>query len=121
MPRRRRDPDAAPIDGDYTDDQVLNKEKGFTYKWLSVDDVPRFKAMGYVREERGAEGARPAFDRGNDGDAGYSVGSLMLYKAPDGVAAKWEQRALKEAADRMNTIRRQARATGGNFTSQLQR
>lgn len=121
MPRKRRDPDAAPIDGDYADDQVLNKEKGFTYRWLSVDDVPRFKQMGYVREERGADGARPAFDRGNDGDAGYSVGSLTLYKAPDAVAEKHEQRALKAATDRMSTIRAQAKRSGGAFTSQLVR
>lgn len=121
MPRRRKDPDDAPIDGDYTLDQVLNKEKGMTYRWLSDDDIPRFKAMGYVREERSGESARPAFDSGNEGDAGYHVGQLTLFKAPDAVARQWEQRALADAEDRMTTIRRNAKKSGGGFTSQLQR
>lgn len=68
--RRRKDPGEAPIDGDFTQDQVLNKQKGFTYKWLSAEDIPRFKAYGFTREDRGPDAARPAFDFGSEADAG---------------------------------------------------
>lgn len=121
MPRKRKDPDDAPIDGDYALDKVINKQAGYTYKWLSPDDVPRFKTMGYVREERATDSARPAFDHSHDLDAGYQVGQLTLYKAPDALAAKWDRAALKEAADRMATIRKIAKRSGGEFSTQVQR
>ncbi len=124
MPRRRRkDPDTAPIDGDFSLDQVFNKQKGTTYKWLSPDDIPKFKARGFVREERGPEAAHPAYDFGSEGDAGYQVGSLTLYKAPDEVAERFDRIALSAADARMADIARDVKRgpRGSYLKSQLQR
>lgn len=122
MPRRRKDPVMAPIDGDRSRDRVLNKAPGFTYKWLSADDIPEFKSMGYVREERSTDAARPVFDVGAEtNEAGYRTGSLTLFKAPDAIAQHWERTALEEAEMRMATIRSDAKRQGGKFTSQVQR
>jgi hypothetical protein len=100
-------------------DVVLNKQKGFTYKWLSADDIPRYKAYGYAREERGPESARPAFDLNEGSDApGFQVGSLTLYKAPDAVAQRLDGIAQRKADHNMSTIRAQAKASGGEFTSE---
>lgn len=121
MPRRRKDPDDAPIDGDKAFDRVINKQKGFTYAYLSADDIPRYKAMGYTREERGPDSARPVFDYGADGDAGYTVGQLTLFKAPDEVAKRMERWAQGEADKRMSTVRREAKHSGGYFKSEVLR
>jgi hypothetical protein len=121
MPRKRKDPDEAPIDGDRAFDRVINKKKGYTYKWLSDDDIPRFKAMGYTREERGDDAARPVFDMGGEGDAGYRVGSLTLYAAPDALAQRFDGYAQSEADKRMSTVRREAKRSGGYFKSEVLR
>lgn len=121
MPRRRKDPDEAPIDGDRAWDRVINKQKGTTYKWLSDDDIPVYRSMGFVREERGSDSARPVFDAGSESDAGYHVGSLTLYKAPDEVAQRMDGWAQKAADDRMVNTRRAAKRSGGYFTSETQR
>lgn len=117
--RKRKDPSDAPIDGDYSPDQVLNKQKGYTYKWLSADDIPKFKPIGFVREERGPDSAHPAYDQNeSNGDADYRFGSLTLYKAPDDRANRLDRIAQGMADRRMSTIRSEAKATGGEFTSE---
>lgn len=117
--RRRKDPGEAPVDGDFAQDVVLNKQKGFTYKWLSAEDIPRFKANGYTREERGPDSARPAWDNhSEDGSADFKVGSLTLYKAPDAIAQRLDNIAQRKADQQMSTIRAEARASGGDFTSE---
>lgn len=123
MPRgKRKDPAEAPIDGDYTDDVVLNKQKGYTYKLLSVDDIPRFKQMGYVREERGPDAARPAYDAGAEtGAPDYQVKGLTLYKAPDALAQRADRYAQHRADIRMSEIRDITRASGGEFSTQVQK
>lgn len=121
MPRRRKDPDAAPIDGDRAWDRVLNKQKGYTYGYLSAEDIPVYKSMGWTREERGPDAARPVFDIGDESTAGYHVGSLTLYKAPDALAQAPNKWAQTEADNRIKTIRREAKGTGGRFTSELLR
>lgn len=120
--RRRKDPSEAPIDGDYTPDIVINKTAGYTYKWLSADDIARFKANGYVREERGPDSARPAYDVGAEsGDPDYKFGSLTLYKALNTHADRLDRIAQGVADRRMSTIRSEAKATGGDFTSEQTR
>lgn len=121
MPRRRKDPDEAPIDGDKRLDRLVNKQKGMSYKLLSADDIPYFKSMGFVREERGPDAARPVFDAGSDDDPGYHVGSLTLYKAPDELARRVDGWAQKENDDRMSATRRDVKSAGGRYTSELQR
>lgn len=116
--RKRKDPGEAPIDGDFALDVVLNKQKGYTYKWLSSEDIPRFKANGYTREDRGPDSARPAFDVGaENGAPDFKVGSLTLYKAPDGLAQRLDNIAQKRADLNISTIRALAKKSGGEFTS----
>lgn len=122
MPRKRKDPDESPIDGDYTHDVVLKKQKGWSYKLLSAEDIPYFRAYGFVREDRGPDAAHPAFDIGAQTDqADYTVKGLTLYKAPDAVAQRLERAALAKADRQMSTIRDETRASGGEFTTQIHR
>jgi hypothetical protein len=121
MPRRKRhDPSDAPIDGDYALDQVVNKQKGLTYKLLSDEDIPRFKAMGFSRVERSPDSARPLFDLGSESDPGYKVGSLTLYAAPDEIAERQNKRAEAMNEARIKQIRGQARKSGGKYESQVE-
>lgn len=120
MPRRRKDPGESPIDGDYTKDVVLNKQKGWTYKLLSADDIPDFRMYGFVREERSPDAAHPAYDIGADtGLPDYQVGKLTLYKAPDAIASRLERQSQARADIRMSDIRDIAQASGGHFTTQV--
>lgn len=123
MPRgKRKDPAEAPIDGDYTDDVVLNKQKGFTYKLLSSEDIPRFKQQGFTREDRGPDAAHPVYDAGAEtGTADYQVKGLTLYKAPDAIAHRADRFAQHRADIRMSEIRDIARASGGEFSTQIQK
>lgn len=118
MPRKRKDPDEAPVDGDYSLDVVLNKQKGYTYKLLSEEDIPRFRAYGFTREDRGPDAAHPAFDLGANSDMpDYQVKGLTLYKAPDAIAKRLDSVSQRAADHRMAEIREQARASGGQFTT----
>lgn len=120
--RKRKDPSEAPIDGDWTHDVVLNKQKGRTYKLLSAEDIPVYKAYGFTREERGPESAHPAFDIGADtGTADYQVKGLTLYSAPEAVANRLEKAAQTRADQKMRTIRDLTVASGGEFTTQIHR
>lgn len=119
--RKRKDPGEAPIDGDYTPDIVLNKQSGYTYKWLSADDIPRFKQRGYTVEKRADDSARPAFDSGAEtNEPDFKFGQLTLYKAPTAVAERMDKQAQLIADQRMTQIRSIASASGGEFTSQHQ-
>lgn len=120
--RRRKDPGEAPVDGDYANDVVLNKQKDRAYKWLSADDIPRFKANGFTREERTEDSAHPAYDlNAASGDPEFKVGSLTLYSGPIAAAERLDNIAQRAADRRMGTIRSIAQASGGDFTSQHQR
>jgi hypothetical protein len=120
--RKRKDPDEAPIDGDWTHDVVLNKQKGFAYKLLSPEDILVFKAYGFTREERGPDAAHPVFDIGAETNTpDYTVKGLTLYKAPDAVAARLERSAQARADRNMSTIRGEAIASGGELSTQVHR
>ncbi len=78
--RKRKDPDDAPIDGDYTKDVVLNKDPDKAYALVSIDDLPVMRGRGYLRTERSDDpnATRPAYDVG-DGDGGYQVGGERAF------------------------------------------
>lgn len=85
--RKRKDPDEAPIDGDYRQDHVLNKDPSKAYALVHQDDMPKMAGRGYRRTVRPAEAseretsARPAYDFNTEGD--YVVGGqLVLMEAP---------------------------------------
>lgn len=116
MGRKRKDPDAAPIDGDYTLDQVLNKDtKNFVYALVDPDDMAKYKAYGYVAEMRGPDAAVPAWDGGDATDPGYKVRNLTLMKCPVAKRARIDAVSTRVAADRMVQLKREVESLGGEF------
>ena len=62
MPRKRKDFGEAPVDGDYSRDQVVNKRPGCRYVWALDEDIPEYRARGFKRVERAADAPTPRFD-----------------------------------------------------------
>src|SRR5678816_3208622 len=112
----RKDPDDAPVNGDYERDVVFNKEEGKRYAWLSNNgqdaDVPRFQHKGYVKTERREGGPRPAWDIGSPEESGFSVGGLTLYECDEEVAERYDQSSRKRSDRRLADIKAVARANG---------
>lgn len=114
--RKRKDPDAAPIDGDYTLDQVLGKrDKEFAYALVDPDDMAKYQSMGYVAETRGPDAAKPAWDQGTEGDAGYKVRNLTLMKMPLATRQRIDAMSTNRAAQRMVALKREVESLGGEF------
>jgi len=113
--RKRNDPGDAPIDGDLRRDQVHNKQKGFRYYLLTPEDAIQWRQWGAVKEPRGPESARPAFDLGDESATDYTVGGLTLYKIPEALAAKRENGARADHENRMKVIRRETKRAGGEL------
>jgi hypothetical protein len=119
--KKRHDPEATPINADYSQDVVLNKEAGKRYAWLSNDDVPRFRHRGYAKAERTPEGPTPAWDMGKEGDDGFTVGGLTLYDVPEDHIQRYDARDRLPSEGRMKAIKAAAEATGGYMTQKLER
>jgi hypothetical protein len=115
MPRKRKDPDAAPIDGDYTLDQVLNKDPAFAYALVDPDDMAKYRSYGYVAEMRGPDAAVPAWDGGDATDAGYKVRNLTLMKIPLAKRARIDAVGQRQAEGRMAALKREVENLGGEF------
>ncbi len=118
--KKRHDPEDAPVNGNYTDDHVFNKEPGFAYFWASDDDIDRILNRGGVICQRGVETARPFYDRRKDaGESEIKVKNLTLMKIADDLQARHEQQGLTEAKRRLGALRRQGTAQlgNGNFAS----
>jgi hypothetical protein len=104
--RRRHDPVDVPILGDYTKDQVLNKDPSRAYALVSTDDMAVMVGRGFTRTKRveDGSGARPAFDLGGDGD--YTVnGQLVLMDAPIELAEAHQRASEKRFNDRAKSLR----------------
>ena len=124
-PKKRHDPEAAPVNGDYTKDVVLGRESGKRYAWLTASgidaDVPNFKHRGYRKVERTPDGPRPAWDLGSETDSGFSVGGLELYEVDEDLAKRNDAQALRQSDMRMKAIHEAAKATGGYMTHDMER
>ena len=116
-PRKRKDPDDAPIDGHYKRDLLLNKEPGKRYAILDEkEDAAEFRSRGYRRVERQAEGGvRPLWDTGDPSDSHYSVKGLVVYEADEEKLKKWDQAALDQSNGRMAAINAAAKRTGADM------
>jgi hypothetical protein len=107
----------APIDGDYSLDQIVGKQPGFDYGLISARQRGRYQARGWMPERYGAGCARSKWDYGNhkDGDEVSVDGALTLMKIPT------ERRQTMEAAERgwhtsaKENLRRVAETSGGKF------
>jgi len=117
MPRgkKRQDPADAPIDGDYSLDQVVNKDPAFKYAMLHAEDMPKYRSLGYVPEERGPDAAKPRWDSSTETDAGYKVRDLTLMKIPRSLAERIDGQALGVAKRRTETLKREFTQAGGQF------
>lgn len=118
-PRKRHDPDDAPVDGFYRYDSVVNKEPGKRYYLLDDDDAIVKVAMGARMVERRPGGAKPLYDRGSDADSGYRIRGLTLYEMPEALAKRHDAMAVAAGADRMSIIRNEARRSpGGEYVEE---
>lgn len=118
MPRRKRkDPDDAPIDGDYTMDVVLNKDPNKAYALVHQDDMPKMVGRGYRRTLRADDSARPAYDATTEGD--FIVGGqLVLMENDKDRADAIQRRSEREFSARMkgehDKVRAHVRANPGS-------
>lgn len=123
--KKRHDPEAAPVNGDYSRDVVLNKEPGKRYAWLSSNgidsDVPRFRHRGYTKTERTPDGPCPAWDMGKPGDSGFDVGGLELYEVSEETIGRYDARDRAPGEHRMKAIQAAAEATGGYMTQTVEK
>lgn len=122
-PRKRKDPDDAPVDGHYKRDKLLNPETGMRYALLDEkEDGAEFRHRGYRRVERTADEStvRPLWDTGDPTDSHYSVKGLVLYACEEERAKKWEQPALDESNGRMAAIKAAAERTGGHMNQTIE-
>lgn len=111
----RHDADAAPVDGNYTDDHVFNKDPDFSYFWASDEDIDKILSRGGAVCKRDSESARPFYDRRNGaGEADIIVKNLTLMKVPKGLQERHEAQALSIARQRTAALRGQAVAQVGN-------
>jgi hypothetical protein len=114
-PKKRYDPADAPVDGNYTDDYVFNKDPGFVYFWASDDDIDRILNRGGEICKRESEQARPFYDRRKDaGEADIVVKNLTLMKIRREIQDKHEAFGLTEAKRRLGALRREGTRQLGN-------
>jgi hypothetical protein len=114
-PKKRHDPADAPVDGNYTDDHVFNKDPNFCYFWASEEDIDRILNRGGTICKRDEEQARPFYDRRKDaGEANIVVKNLTLMKVPRELQEKHEAFGLTEAKRRLGALRRDGTRQLGN-------
>jgi len=117
-PKLRHDPDPAPIDGDYQNDQITNKQPGWDYGLVSPRLRGRYIAQGWQVERYGPDCARPLWDYGEhkDGDEVREMnGQLTLMKIPTERRERITQRERQWHTDAKAALKRTAEATGGKF------
>jgi len=119
--KKRHDPEAAPVNGDYQQDVVFDMPAGRRPAWLSPDDVPRFRHRGYTKTARVPGGPRPAWDMGQDGDDGFTVGGLTLYDCDEERAKRYDDHQRGPSERRMQGIHETALATGGYMTRKVEK
>lgn len=115
---KRHDPAPAPVDGDYSLDQVINKAPGFDYGLISQRQRGRYQARGWIAERWGAGCAQSKWDYGKhvDGDEVTVNGELTLMKIP---VERREQIAAAERSkhsEALTALKRAAINSGGKFT-----
>lgn len=114
-PKKRHDPADAPVNGNYADDHVFNKEPGYTYFWASEEDIDKVLNRGGVICNRDSEQARPFYDRRkNAGESTIVVKNLTLMKISNELQAQHEQAGLTEAKRRLGALRRDGTRQLGN-------
>ena len=115
---KRHDPAAAPADGDYSLDQVVNKEPGFDYGLISARQRGRYQARGWIPERWGADCARPKWDYGEHkaGDEVTVNNELTLMKIPVERRNETSRAERGKHAEALNALKRAAINSGGKFT-----
>lgn len=116
-PKKRKDPADGPVDGDFRQDMILDKEPGKRYALLDEkEDAAKFTFRGYRRVEPREGSPRPVWQDPLAGNSHYSVKGLVLYEANDEHVARYDKQALQQSDERMANIKRAAEATGGYMT-----
>lgn len=117
-PKRRHDPPPAPVDGDYSLDQIVNKDAAFDYGLISGRQRGRYQARGWVPERWAAGCARSRWDYGQhkDGDEITVNGELTLMKIPVARRAEMANAERAQHNEALNALKRAAINSGGKFT-----
>lgn len=120
-PKKRKDPDDAPIDGDYRQDLILDKEAGKRYALLDEkEDAAKFTHRGYRRVEPRDGAPRPVWQDPLQSGSHYSVKGLVLYEADEETVKKYDKQALSVNDQRMAAIKAAAERTGGHLTQTIE-
>lgn len=115
--KKRHDPAPAPIDGDYSLDQIVGKQAGFDYGLVSARQRARYQARGWIPERWGPDCARSKWDYANHatGDEIVINNELTLMKIPA------DRRAAMDASERVwhdgakSALKQTAENSGGKF------
>lgn len=116
-PKKRHDPEPAPIDGDYQNDHITGKQAGWDYGLVSDRLRGKYLAYGWQVERWGAGCARPLWDYGEhkDGEEVRINNQLTLMKIPTDRRNKINQRERQWHTDAKAALKRTAENTGGKF------
>ena len=116
-PKKRHDPAPAPIDGDYSLDQVVNKRPGFDYGLISARQRGRYQARGWIPERWSAGCARSKWDYGQhkDGDEVQVNNDLTLMKIPTDRRQAMESSERRWHTGAKENLKQVAENTGGKF------
>ena len=107
-PKKRHDPDPAPIDGNRAFDKVQNKEAGYEYMLVSDEDMQEMKFRGAVICERDSESAKLLYDdREKAGEAHIGFRELTLMKIRVEDAERARAPGFARAKQRMAAMRKE--------------
>ncbi len=108
------------MDGDYSPDRLDNREKGKEYFLAVEEDMPRLQAFGAAIERRRetGDGVKAAFDLGGNVGDPVKVRGLTVLSMSNAQAKVYRRQSQVEADRRCEELTAQARASGGEYTTQ---
>jgi hypothetical protein len=117
-PKKRRDPEPAPIDGDYRNDAIANKAKAWDYGLVSDRERGKYLSRGWQVERWGADCARPVWDYGEhkNGDEVRINNQLTLMKIPTARRAAMNESERRWHTEAKAALKKTAENTGGKFS-----
>jgi hypothetical protein len=118
-PKKRRDPPPAPIDGDYRNDAISNKEAGWDYGLIADRERGKYLARGWQVERYGAGCARPKWDYNEhkNGDEVRVNNQLTLMKIPTALREQINNQERQWHTEAKAALKRAATDSGGKHLS----
>lgn len=116
-PKKRHDPPPAPVDGDYSLDEIVNKAAGFDYGLISKRQRGKYQARGWIPERYSADCARSKWDYGEhvNGDEVTVNSELTLMKIPSARRSAMVTAERRWHSSAKEQLRKSAEESGGRF------